>query len=69
MDMCVVLVVYMDHMQISNSNFGYIQDGYVATLSTELANESQDLTVRNAAGIALKNALTARVCGSSRMNL
>jgi len=39
------------------------QPGYLMTLSTELANESQQITIRNAAGIALKNALTARVSG------
>lgn len=32
------------------------------TLSAEVANESQEVTIRNAAGIALKNALSARVC-------
>jgi hypothetical protein len=30
-------------------------------LSTELSNENSPLHVRNAAGLALKNALTARV--------
>jgi hypothetical protein len=30
-------------------------------MSAELANESSPLHVRNAAGLALKNALTARV--------
>ncbi|KAH8112102.1 ARM repeat-containing protein [Phellopilus nigrolimitatus] len=35
--------------------------GYVATLSSELANEAQTTTIRNAAGIALKNALSARL--------
>ncbi|EJD04944.1 ARM repeat-containing protein [Fomitiporia mediterranea MF3/22] len=34
--------------------------GYLVTLSSELANEAQSITIRNAAGIALKNALTAR---------
>lgn len=33
---------------------------YLATLSSELANEAQSITIRNAAGIALKNSLTAR---------
>ncbi|KAI5118628.1 hypothetical protein M0805_006995 [Coniferiporia weirii] len=33
---------------------------YLVTLSSELANEAQTITIRNAAGIALKNALSAR---------
>ncbi|PAV15828.1 ARM repeat-containing [Pyrrhoderma noxium] len=33
---------------------------YLDTLSSELANEAQSITIRNAAGIALKNSLTAR---------
>ncbi|THH07579.1 hypothetical protein EW145_g3285 [Phellinidium pouzarii] len=33
---------------------------YLVTLSSELANEGQTITIRNAAGIALKNALSAR---------
>jgi hypothetical protein len=31
------------------------------TLATELANEQQQSHIRNAAGIAIKNALTGRV--------
>ncbi|KAL5520367.1 hypothetical protein ACEPAG_9591 [Sanghuangporus baumii] len=34
--------------------------GYLVTLSSELANEAQNITIRNAAGIALKNALSSR---------
>jgi hypothetical protein len=37
------------------------QPGYVHTLASELANEASPVFVRNAAGLALKNALTARV--------
>lgn len=37
------------------------QPAYLLTLSAELANESRDINIRNAAGIALKNALSARV--------
>ena len=42
----------------------YMQRMYISTLSAELANESRQLLivmVRNAAGLALKNALSARV--------
>ena len=34
------------------------------TLASELANETAAVFVRNAAGLALKNALTARVCSA-----
>ena len=34
------------------------------TLASELANESTAVFIRNAAGLALKNALTARVCSA-----
>lgn len=37
------------------------QPGYMHTLASELANEASPVFVRNAAGLALKNALTARV--------
>jgi hypothetical protein len=37
------------------------QHGYMHTLATELANESTDPHIRNAAGLAFKNALAARV--------
>jgi len=37
------------------------QPGYMHTLASELANETSPVFVRNAAGLALKNALTARV--------
>jgi len=39
----------------------HTQPGYMHTLASELANESSAVFVRNAAGLALKNALTARV--------
>ncbi|KAH8115482.1 hypothetical protein DFH11DRAFT_1726307 [Phellopilus nigrolimitatus] len=48
-----------------------LQPGYVAKLSSELANKAQTTTIRNAAGIAFKNALSAhwsrcrRHCASS----
>jgi hypothetical protein len=34
------------------------------TLASELANEAAPVFTRNAAGLALKNALTARVCSA-----
>jgi hypothetical protein len=37
------------------------QPGYMHTLASELANEASAVFVCNAAGLALKNALTARV--------
>jgi hypothetical protein len=37
------------------------QPGYMHTLASELTNEASPVFVRNAAGLALKNALTARV--------
>jgi hypothetical protein len=37
------------------------QPGYMHTLASELANETSAVFIRNAAGLALKNALTARV--------
>ena len=38
------------------------------TLASELANEATPVFVRNAAGLALKNALTARVCNAFTFN-
>lgn len=38
------------------------------TLANELANESADNLVRNAAGLAIKNALTGRVSPSYQEN-
>lgn len=38
-----------------------LQGGYMHTLAMELANENQQSHIRNAAGIAIKNALTGRV--------
>jgi Importin-beta N-terminal domain len=42
-------------------DFSLAQPGYMHTLASELANEASPVFVRNAAGLALKNALTARV--------
>ena len=39
----------------------HTQPGYMHTLASELTNESSAVFVRNAAGLALKNALTVRV--------
>lgn len=38
-----------------------LQPGYVVTLVEQLSNEASGLDVRNAAGLALKNSLSARV--------
>jgi hypothetical protein len=40
----------------------FVQPAYVATLSSELANESQSDSIRMGAGVAIKNALTGKVC-------
>ena len=47
------------HLSLNVSAIG--QPQYMLMLSAELVNENSPLHVRNAAGLALKNALTARV--------
>lgn len=37
-------------------------DQYMTLLSQQLANESSPSHIRNASGLALKNALSAKVC-------
>lgn len=53
----------IDHADVSAS-----QPAYMQTLVNELANESADNLVRNAAGLAIKNALTGRVSAPPSRN-
>lgn len=60
---CPSMHTLIDHADVSAS-----QPAYMQTLVNELANESADNLVRNAAGLAIKNALTGRVSAPSSRN-
>lgn len=52
--------------RLTCSDFPNVQSGYLTHLSNELANEQANPTIRQAAGLALKNSFTARDVGRLR---